>query len=101
MQRINWKITILCILTLGVSLLMFGCGSKDVVNPLGDNLEYSYDKHSKVLTISGQGDMPDNSGEIFRELTIKSLVIEEGVTRYSLLFCIIFVSIIVSINVNF
>ena len=70
------KALILGIVMIGVSM-MFGCGSKNTVNPLGDNLTYSYNKHSKTLTISGQGDMPDNSYEVFKELPIKKLVIEE------------------------
>ncbi len=59
---------------------MFGCGSKNTVNPLGDNLEYSYNKYNKTLTISGQGDMPEDTWETFKELSINHLVIEEGVT---------------------
>lgn len=73
------KALILGIVMIGVSM-MFGCGSKSTVNPLGDNLTYSYNKHSKTLTISGQGDMPDNTWEEFKDLSIKKLVIEEGVT---------------------
>lgn len=73
------KALILGIVMIGVSM-MFGCGSKSTVNPLGDNLTYSYNKHSKTLTISGQGDMPEDTWEIFRGLSIKHLAIEEGVT---------------------
>ena len=72
-------------------MVMFGCGSKSTINSLGDDLEYSYNKHSKTLTISGQGEMPDNSWEVFKELSIKKLVIEEGVTSIaeSALYCAI------------
>lgn len=73
------KAVILGIVMIGVSM-MFGCGSKSEVNPLGDNLTYSYNKHGKTLTISGQGEMPDNTYEVFRDLSIKKLIIEEGVT---------------------
>lgn len=80
MKKINLRIIIISIVTLGVSTLMLGCGSKSTVNPLGDNLEYSYNKRNKTLTISGQGEMPDDSYDVFKELSIKKLVIEEGVT---------------------
>lgn len=65
---------------IGVAMLMFGCGKKTSVNPLGDNLTWTYSKANKTLTISGQGEMPDDTWETFRDLSIKNLVIEEGVT---------------------
>lgn len=74
------KAVILSIVMLGVSMMMFGCGSKSTTNPLGENLNWTYNKMSKTLTISGQGDMPEDTWETFKELSIKKLVIEEGVT---------------------
>lgn len=75
-----YKGIVLIIAMMGVTVFMFGCGKKSSVNPLGDNLTWTYSKLDKTLTISGQGDMPDNSWEEFKEISIKALVIEEGVT---------------------
>lgn len=75
-----FKRIVLGIVMMGVSMLMFGCGKKPSVNPLGDNLTWTYSKAKKTLTISGHGDMPDNTWEEFRDLSIKTLVLEEGVT---------------------
>lgn len=77
------KKIVLGIIMIGVSGLMFGCGSKGKVNPLGDNLTWSYSKIGKTLTISGEGDMPEDAWEAFKELKINTLVIEEGVTSIS------------------
>lgn len=74
------KIIVCGIMMIGVAMLMFGCGKKPVVNQLGDDLTWTYNKSNKTLTISGQGEMPDNTWEEFKELSIKNLVIEEGVT---------------------
>lgn len=65
---------------IGVSMMLFGCSSNSKSKPLGDSLEYSYNKMNKTLIISGQGDMPNNSWDEFKDLSIKTLVIEEGVT---------------------
>ena len=79
-ESVMSKKIVIGIAIIGVAMLMFGCGKKPSVNQLGDDLTWTYNKMKKTLTISGQGEMPDNTWEEFRDLSIKTLVIEEGVT---------------------
>lgn len=78
-RRLSKRIVV-SLAVIGVAMLMFGCGKKPSVNLLGDNLTWTYSKMSKTLTISGRGNMPDTTWEEFKDLSIKTLVIEEGVT---------------------
>ncbi len=46
----------------------------------GDNVYYSLDKETGVLTISGEGDMWDFGNPLFNSRNITDVIVEEGVT---------------------
>ena len=49
----------------------------------GDNVYYTFDDKTGVLTISGSGKMEDyqvDAGHFFNEITLKKVIIQEGVT---------------------
>lgn len=49
----------------------------------GDNVTWSLDTESETLTFSGTGAMADSIISIFRDYTIKNIVVDEGVTNVS------------------
>ena len=53
---------------------------KIVEGRCGDNANYSYDEVKKVLTISGTGDMWDDSGFAKTAEEAKTVIIEKGIT---------------------
>ena len=67
-----------------VSVVDFSAFADVQTGSCGDNLTYSLDTETGVLTISGTGEMTDYAiGNPFSKLNVKTVIIENGVTSIS------------------